>query len=93
MRRLLIDAPAAIVDVTVTALLWLDVRVTRAVTLVYWAYWIVAATLGVVCLLAAALTLVAYLLGIPGALGDPIREPPAVVPRSPRASLTAPPRP
>jgi hypothetical protein len=84
-RLLLIDGPAAIVTCVAAAVLWLDDHVTRLLTLVWYAYWIVVATGALLCLVAAALTVIAFLLGLPMALGRPVPLPVEVVPAGGRA--------
>jgi len=74
MRRWLIDTPAAIVD-----------AVAFGVRLVWYATWIVGATLGVFCLVLAVLTLVTVLAGVPWLMPPPPPSAPVVVPRTPRA--------
>ncbi len=73
MRRFLVDLPAAIVDL-----------VAFGVRLLWYATWLVAGTLGALCLILAALTVITVLAGIPWML--PLDPPtPVVLPRSPRA--------
>ena len=76
MRRYVIDIPAAIVDGTVRAVLWLDAQVTFLVVLLSYAYWITVATVMVFCALVIALWL---------AFGTPVPVSLPVLPRGPRA--------
>jgi len=73
-RRLLIDGPAAMVD-----------AVAFSVRLLWYAMWIVGATLGVLCLLLAALTLITVLAGVPWLMPPAPPTTPVVLPRGPRA--------
>lgn len=84
-QQFFIHGPARLFDALVAGVLWLDDVVTRGVVLLYYAYWIVAGSMGALCLLGAALTLLAYLLGVPHALGWPDPILPDVIPRGPRA--------
>lgn len=75
LRRWLIDGPAVIVDAA-----------AFGVRLVWYALWIVGATLGVFCFVLAVLTLVTVLAGVPWLMPPPPPpSAPVVVPRSPRA--------
>ena len=76
MRRFLVDRPAAIVDGTVRAVLWLDAQVTFLVVLLSYAYWITVATVMILAALVIALWLV---------LGSAVPVPIPVLPRGPRA--------
>jgi len=74
-RRFLVDGPAAIVD-----------AVAFGVRLLWYATWIVGASLGVLCLIGAILTLVTVLAGYAWFLPrHPPPEAPIVLPRGPRA--------
>jgi hypothetical protein len=75
LRRLLVDGPAAIVDAAVFG-----------VRLLWYALCLVAGTLGVLCLILAALTLITVLAGLPWLMPPaPPGPPPVVLPRGPRA--------
>ena len=73
-RRWLIDGPAAIVD-----------GAAFGVRLVWYATWIVGATLGVFCFILAVLTLITVLAGVPWLMPPPTPTTPVVLPRGPRA--------
>lgn len=77
-RRLLVDGPAAIVDLATAATAWLDEQIAFGLTLVWYAYWITVATVLTLCLLTIAIWLA---LGSPA----PLPDAPAVLPRGPRA--------
>lgn len=84
LRRLVIDGPARLVDVTTAAVRWLDARVTWGLVLIHYAYLIVLATVLIAGLVLILLTLTASRLGLPW--GRPPAPPAVVVPTGSRAA-------